>query len=322
MENPPTVYTDNPLKPTKLTHGFYSAIWNILETQIKINTDYYVPNDLGWGAIGRNGKWNGMIGQLERDECDVAVSDFSMTIVRLSAVKFPSPLGVTKLGVFISNRNTDEVKWTAFLSPFNMNIWFALIFILILTPNFAIFLNYKNTDKNLYQCYLEVLQIICQQPLLDKFVPKTNGGFVFYSFMGFISILIVTSYSAALISFLTVENFRLPFTDFKTFADSSYKLLALDKTAQYAFLENSDDPIIQKIFEKRNDTLSTNYGDTLEYLCEADQKFGFYAPFYPADLIRWDKRYCPIVSIPMGLVETISFVVQKESPYLKLIDFK
>lgn len=320
----PSVNLDNENSPTKIIGGFFGQIWNILQNLIEFETKYLVPKDKGWGVPLKNGEWNGMLGQLSRSEADFAISDFSMMVSRMDIVQFSTPLKLTRLGFFIRKSNSDEILWTGFLDPFHKNVWFSILFILLLIPNFAYILKYKNRYKNFYSCFLEILQIFCGQGMNIESLPKSPIGYIFYVYLFYISICLSISYSAALISSLTVQNFKQPFDDFQSFKQSSYKLIVLKTSSKFSFFAENSNALIHSIYKEKMDMdhLAVTHNAGLRSLCFGKKSFAFYASFYPIDYIKYDKQFCPIESIPMNLFESLSIVGQKNSPYFSLINYK
>ena len=68
--------------------GVYGSVWQ--EFAKSTGLEYEVLESSSYGSLDEDGKWNGMIGMVHRNEADIAVADFSPTSARKEVVNFCS----------------------------------------------------------------------------------------------------------------------------------------------------------------------------------------------------------------------------------------
>lgn len=74
-----------------------------------------------------SGTWNGMIGELLRDEADIAIVDLTITRKREKVVDFTLPFMTTGVSILFTKPMKAESSLFGFLSPFTINVWFGLL---------------------------------------------------------------------------------------------------------------------------------------------------------------------------------------------------
>lgn len=74
--------------------GFIGELWVDIERTLKFKSNISVATQYG-AAPDKDGNWKGMIGMLQRNEAQVAVSDFFPTIGRSAVVDYTSAIART-----------------------------------------------------------------------------------------------------------------------------------------------------------------------------------------------------------------------------------
>ncbi|CAD1478680.1 unnamed protein product [Heterotrigona itama] len=183
------------------------------------------------------GIWTGVIGELITDRADIGVAEFSMTTSRLDIVDFTFPLILSRNRIYFKKPDGSFIHWSAYFKIFTRGIWAVIICLIVTTPIFLTLMKTKGRVvlEILADNYIYVWGIYCQQAL-SEFPNESSMRLAFLSI--FLSSLIVLSaYSASLISFLTVSTVTLPFTTMEEFADhGSYKLITYKNSADYEMI--------------------------------------------------------------------------------------
>lgn len=90
-----------------------------------------------------------------------------------------------------------------------------------------------------------------------------------------LSLIIFQTYSATIISFLTVDDSKLPFTDFETFvADSTYKMATFSHPFFFSLFDNNNDKTVQKIRDEyliSYDLFPKTNEESIDMLCKNDK---------------------------------------------------
>ncbi|XP_054715427.1 glutamate receptor ionotropic, kainate 5-like [Uloborus diversus] len=85
-----------------------------------------VPEDNEWGRINKNGSWTGLIGMLQRNEADFAISSVSVTEERSFAVDFSVPYVIEKY-LFVTRAPGTLPRYISILSPFSKTLWIIIL---------------------------------------------------------------------------------------------------------------------------------------------------------------------------------------------------
>jgi len=90
----------------------------------------WTVND-GYGAVV-NGSWSGTIGDVYGGVANVSVAVLSITQLRLGAVQFTTPFQATGNAWAVkASRGGDEVRLWSFLTPFSVQLWILVVFVMV-----------------------------------------------------------------------------------------------------------------------------------------------------------------------------------------------
>lgn len=81
----------------------------------------------------KSGEWNGMLGELNKNRADLAVTDLTMTAEREAAFDFTLPFMILGISILYEQPKTEDPDLTSFLKPFSYEVWSCLFgcFILV-----------------------------------------------------------------------------------------------------------------------------------------------------------------------------------------------
>ena len=166
--------------------------------------------------------WNGMIGEVLRDEADTALYSLTITERRAKAVEFSYPIISAGSGIIISigKRKSYQNLNSAFLSPFKTDLWCATIGVLaitVVTLCLAEQLNQQRTyytllgNRNKLGIYtlMESMSYgwgVFVQKVVQEGGPRTLGGRVIVGAFGFCMIIVLSTYTANLAAIKVVED--------------------------------------------------------------------------------------------------------------------
>ncbi|PNF16858.1 hypothetical protein B7P43_G06079 [Cryptotermes secundus] len=337
--------------------GFFGVLWNALRYQLNFTSEFMKPPDGGYGSRGKNG-WSGMIGMLVRKEAEVAVGAYVMTQLLLDHVHFVSPMGATKVAVFVRRPGPSfGTTWDTYMAPFSNKLWMAVLCAILglsfgLTVTLSIGCrigiekNDRTTHLSLYDSFIYIFGSVCQQGATSGLlvtslrVPYNLGGnssvghgwtwswpcrLVFLS-ASLAAVVLLAAYSATFISFLTVRHSSLPFTTFEgILQDGTFKLGILERSVELSFFDTATETVMQNVYNKLIlPALEDAPPDTLaglQRVCD-QPKYGFVVDSTRAYSVL-NNLTCDIVALPEAFIPaTGTFVVAKHSPYRRLINFK
>lgn len=107
--------------------GYIIDMLHVLKTDLAVDIEVHFTKDGRYGSLnGKTNQWDGMIGELVRDEADIAVADLTITDDRSRVVDFTHPfmeIGVGAL-VRVDLQGLTHGIW-AFLQPVAAELWIA-----------------------------------------------------------------------------------------------------------------------------------------------------------------------------------------------------
>ena len=112
----------------KCCTGFIIDLLDKLEPTVGFKSTIHIVKD---GMFGSNdpktGRWNGMIGELVRNEADIAASTLTITSKRSKVVDFTYPFVEVSSGIMVSTQSVSHSVWDfVFVDTFSGYLWFAL----------------------------------------------------------------------------------------------------------------------------------------------------------------------------------------------------
>ena len=99
-----------------------------LEEDVGFKSKIHLVKDGNRGSNDpKTGKWNGMIGELIRDEADLAAYTLTITAKRSKVVDFTYPYADIASGILVSTKPVLHNVWDfVFLDTFSITLWLAL----------------------------------------------------------------------------------------------------------------------------------------------------------------------------------------------------
>ncbi|XP_071944890.1 glutamate receptor 2-like [Antedon mediterranea] len=207
-------------------YGYCIDLLNELKKNMKFEYVIEVVPDGSYGNIDPfTNEWNGMVKQLLEGNADVAVAPFTISYEREQVIDFTKPyldLGLT----ILMSKSKKESGLFAFLDPFSMDLWLAVILTVVLVGFLVAGCSYfspngycgeyiqspeKRKDEfvdrnsmNLYNAMWWSFAAGVQQGAENN--PKSLAGRVVATFWWLGVTIIIATYTANLAAFLTVSK--------------------------------------------------------------------------------------------------------------------
>ncbi|XP_071515842.1 glutamate receptor ionotropic, kainate glr-3-like [Panulirus ornatus] len=204
-------------RPQNFREGYVVDVWHTLQEQL--NFTYTATNTL-FGSLQADGiTWNGMVGMLQTDEADVAVAPLSITKIRSISIDFTLPIQIVSTRLYI-RRPILEGTWTLYTQPFSGYFWICIPISILVCAAVLLVLNWITVCLQMndhiilpQEAFWVMFSGIVQQS--TEIEPRpVSGKIVFFS--GFwMGMILLTCYSAILVSILTTRQPQLPFKDFQ-----------------------------------------------------------------------------------------------------------
>ncbi|CAL1673816.1 unnamed protein product [Lasius platythorax] len=332
LQDPPvSLFERNEQNEITGISGFFGEI--ILLLQEELNCTFTYKEAGSWGMCLPNGTCTGAVGMLKNDEIDFAASEFMMTKQRLDYVSFTTPIFSTKCRAYIKRpESASIIKWDTYIAPFSVNIWRIIVFFIIILSASIVFIQklfaiasirlQDNSPSRFTEIIFFITGAFCSQGMDQSTLdPVRMVHLVTY----LTAVVILAAYSAALISFLTVKTFVMPFTTMEgLLKEEGFSCGVIGNSAYYTFLQRTTDKVMSQVFDKliRKETIAkklpTSYMEGLERVCRED-KYAFVTLDNMAALLQ-QKVNCKLEPLDVITPTTIAMTLQRNSPYRGIIN--
>ena len=204
--------------------------FDVLDTlKFDLNFTYIVrqPKDISYGQELDNGSWTGLVGELDKKQADIAVSDLSVTEQRSKVVDFTIGLFVGSAKLYMLNPR-QSFSWTTFIDVFDNNFWMSLSAVTagisILFYVIFLFVDGESTIDVGTSVSTVVLSLVALEIPVDP--SRVPGRILVFTVTLVYGALNFWAYNAGLVSYLTVENLVFPIKSMKDLAEKSdYNLI-------------------------------------------------------------------------------------------------
>ncbi|KAI2653161.1 Glutamate receptor ionotropic, kainate 5 [Labeo rohita] len=218
--------------------GFCVDMLRELADILKFSFRIKLVDDGLYGAPEPNGSWTGMVGELINRKADLAVAGFTITSEREKVIDFSKPF--MNLGISILYRVHIGRKpgYFSFLDPFSPAVWLFML-LAYLAVSCVLFLAARLSPYEWYNpfpCWRDRRDLLENQYTLGNSLWFPVGGFmqqgseimpralstrcvsgVWWAF----TLIIISSYTANLAAFLTVQRMEVPIESADDLADQT-----------------------------------------------------------------------------------------------------
>ncbi|VDM27653.1 unnamed protein product, partial [Toxocara canis] len=96
---------------------------------LKFNFTIIEVSDGTYGIEDESGRWNGLIGVLQRHEADLSVSAVTITYSRAEVIDFTLPFMHLGISILLAKTPDDQqkTKFFTFLEPLSFSVWISLM---------------------------------------------------------------------------------------------------------------------------------------------------------------------------------------------------
>ncbi|XP_068238713.1 glutamate receptor ionotropic, kainate 2-like isoform X2 [Palaemon carinicauda] len=320
--------------------GFCVDLLTEIASILKFNyTLVPVPQNL-YGSRDRvTGEWNGMIKELLEQRAEMAITDLTINFEREQAVDFTMPF--MNLGISILYKKPQKMAPSlfSFLSPLSLEVWMYMItayvgvaFLLYILARFTPY-EWQNphpcnpepdTLENqftLLNCLWFAIGSLMQQGC--DFLPQAVSTRMVAGMWWFFTLIMISSYTANLAAFLTVERMESPIESAEDLAKQTrikYGSLASGSTT--AFFRDSNLDTYKRMWAfMESTTPSVFVRSNADGVKKVQNENGHYAYLMESTSIEYVvERHCDLTQIG-GLLDTKSYgiALPPGSPYTSAI---
>ncbi|XP_028984150.1 glutamate receptor ionotropic, kainate 5 isoform X2 [Betta splendens] len=240
LENPYVMRKDNyqDFQGNDQYEGFCVDMLRELADILKFSFKIKLVDDGLYGAPEPNGSWTGMVGELINRKADLAVAGFTITSEREKVIDFSKPFMTLGISILYRVQLGRKPGYFSFLDPFSPAVWLFML-LAYLAVSCVLFLAARLSPYEWYNphpCLRERRDMLENQYTLGNSLWFPVGGFmqqgseimpralstrcvsgVWWAF----TLIIISSYTANLAAFLTVQRMEAPIESPDDLADQT-----------------------------------------------------------------------------------------------------
>ncbi|CAH1226185.1 GRIK2 [Branchiostoma lanceolatum] len=245
--------------------GFCIDLLNEIAAILGFKYEIYLVPDGQYGAPMEDGEWSGMVKELIDQRADLAVAPLTISFIREQVIDFSKPF--MNVGVTIMYRVPTRTNpgVFSFLNPLSYDIWLYILLsylavsgVLFVLARFSPYEWYNPHPCNPNSEYLEnqftllnsmwfSIGAFMQQG--SEIMPRALSTRLVSGAWWFFTLIMISSYTANLAAFLTVERMESPIESSDDLAkQTKIKYGTLDFGATQTFFKNSKIPTYEKMW--------------------------------------------------------------------------
>ncbi|XP_074177420.1 glutamate receptor ionotropic, kainate 4 isoform X3 [Rhinolophus sinicus] len=218
--------------------GFCVDMLKELAEILRFNYKIHLVGDGVYGVPEANGTWTGMVGELITRKADLAVAGLTITAEREKVIDFSKPFMTLGISILYRVHMGRKPGYFSFLDPFSPGVWLFML-LAYLAVSCVLFLVARLTPYEWYSphpCVQGRCNLLVNQYSLGNSLWFPVGGFmqqgstiapralstrcvsgVWWAF----TLIIISSYTANLAAFLTVQRMDVPIESVDDLADQT-----------------------------------------------------------------------------------------------------
>ncbi|XP_019727175.1 glutamate receptor ionotropic, kainate 2-like isoform X3 [Hippocampus comes] len=229
LEEPYVMFkkSDKPLYGNDRFEGYCIDLLRELSGILGFQYEVRLVEDGKYGALDEStGQWNGMVRELMDHKVDLAVAPLAITYVREKVIDFSKPFMMLGISILYRKPNGTNPGVFSFLNPLSPDIWMYILLaclgvscVLFVIARFSPYEWYNphpcNPDSDVVENNFTLLNsfwfgvgALMQQG--SELMPKALSTRIVGGIWWFFTLIIISSYTANLAAFLTVERMESP----------------------------------------------------------------------------------------------------------------
>ncbi|XP_055904035.1 glutamate receptor ionotropic, kainate 2 isoform X1 [Eupeodes corollae] len=318
--------------------GFGIDLIAELGNKLGFNFTFRLQEDNKYGSLDAvTGKWNGMILEIIEGRADLGITDLTMTSDRESGVDFTIPFMNLGIAILYKKPVKEPPKLFSFMSPFSGEVW-LLLGMAYFGVSMSLFILGRISPTewdNPYPCIEEPTELETQFSFANslwftigallqqgtELAPKAPSTRAVASFWWFFTLILVSSYTANLAAFLTVESLSTPIENAEDLAagKGNVKYGAKRGGSTFTFFQDAKYPTYQKMYEFMRDNpeyMTSTNNEGVERV--ENENYAFLMESTTIEYII--ERKCTLTQVGALLDEKgYGIAMRKNSPYRDIL---
>ncbi|XP_032238520.2 glutamate receptor 3 isoform X2 [Nematostella vectensis] len=250
--------------------GFSKDLLDLLAEKLNVKYEIRISKEKSYGSV-KNGEWRGILGELVRQEADIAIGPITITAEREQVIDFSKPFLDFRIAMILQKPLEEDVDLFAFLMPFQKDLWACcclvvgavtiLMWILDRFSPYGFRAEAKNTGEgegdefSLPNSLWFATGSILQQG--GDNTPRSGSGRVLAASFWLFTLILISTYTANLAAFFTAQNSKSIINSLEDLvAQDVFKYGVQQGGSLFSFFEKSKVRIYKKMFGKMS-TLNT-----------------------------------------------------------------
>ncbi|BFZ14513.1 hypothetical protein BsWGS_17551 [Bradybaena similaris] len=302
-----------PMVADENLEGFCIDLARAVAKEVKFDYVFMFVKDGSYGTLLDNTTWDGIVGELIRHEADMAIAPFTITAQRSRVIDFTKPFMSLGISIMIKRPQPIGKHFFSFMEPLSSEIWMCIVFayigvsvVLFLVSRFSpnewhlseseqAIANDFSISNSLWFTLGAFMQQGCD------ISPRSVPGRIVGSVWWFFTLIIISSYTANLAAFLTVERMLTPIESAEDLAKQTeiqYGTISSGSTT--AFFKNSQYPTYQRMWAYMNAAQPTvfvkKHEDGLRRVRESNGKYAYLSESTTIDYVS-NKKPCDTLKV-------------------------
>nr|XP_033338694.1 glutamate receptor ionotropic, kainate 2-like isoform X2 [Megalopta genalis]XP_033338703.1 glutamate receptor ionotropic, kainate 2-like isoform X2 [Megalopta genalis] len=315
--------------------GFCIDLIEEIAKLLNFKYEFELVPDGNYGAYVKETKqWNGLIRRLLDRDADLAICDLTITYERESAVDFTMPFMNLGISILYGKPEEKEPDLFSFLSPLSTDVWIymATAFLAVSVMLFAQARIAPGEWDNPHPCNPDPeelensfslsnsMWLICGSVMQQgsDILPKAPSIRMVAGMWWFFTLIMVSSYTANLAAFLTVDKMETPIKGVEDLAkQTKIKYGAVEGGSTSTFFRDSNYSTYQRMFATMNEARPSVFTKTNDEGVERVLKKRDYAFLMESTTIEYRmERNCELDKVG-GLIDNKGYgiALPRNSPY-------
>ncbi|XP_037948866.1 glutamate receptor ionotropic, kainate 2-like isoform X1 [Teleopsis dalmanni] len=318
--------------------GFGIELIEELSKKLGFSYTFRIQEDNKYGNLDQITKtWNGMILEIIEKRADMGITDLTMTSDRESGVDFTIPFMNLGIAILFRKPMKEPPQLFSFMSPFSGAVWMwlGIAYVSVSVSMFVLSRISPTEWDNPYPCIEEPTELENQFSFVNCFwfsigallqqgtelAPKGLSTRAVASAWWFFTLILVSSYTANLAAFLTIESLSSPINNVEDLAENKggVKYGAKVGGSTYTFFQDAQYPTYQRMFAymKEHPELMTSTNNEGVQRVENDN----YAFLMESTTVEYNtERRCKVTQVGALLDEKgYGIAMRKNWPYRDLL---
>ncbi|CAF4962021.1 unnamed protein product [Rotaria sp. Silwood1] len=279
------------LEPSAVEGFCADLAYDVCHKKLKLPYKFLIETK--YGNEIEKGIWDGMVGALINRDADLSIATLTINGAREKVVDFSKPFIDLGISIMISKPDKEKPGVFSFMEPLSRGIWICVIISYLVVSAILFLVSRTSSYEWYFENETDVIprnKFSMQNALFFSFaafmhqgvdlLPRSFSGRVVTSAWWFFSLILVSSYTANLAAFLTVENLVPPIDTVEDLAkqiDIRYGTLKGGSTM--AFFNKSTLTTFKRMWnfmqQNKDDVFVTSNREGIQKVRDSKGKFAF-----------------------------------------------